>query len=83
MIIQHQDNVAAHAGGHTYWFLPAQIISGAITVTTAAVLTVLPLVKMRVFLGQYPNNKTLLSLSMADDDIRVRVTMVDISLEVH
>ena len=36
MIIQHQDNVAAFAGGHTYWWLPRQIIVGPITVTSIA-----------------------------------------------
>ncbi len=36
MIIRHQDNVAAFAGGHTWWFLPDQLISGPIAVTAAA-----------------------------------------------
>lgn len=37
MILHHQDNVAAFAGGHTYWWLPQQIVHGYISVTTAAV----------------------------------------------
>ena len=37
MILHHQDNVAAFAGGHTYWWLPQQIVNGYISVTTAAV----------------------------------------------
>ena len=32
MIIQHQDNVAGFAGGHVYWWLPQQIITGPIAV---------------------------------------------------
>lgn len=36
MIIHHQRNVAAFVGAHTYWFLPQQILSRRISVTTAA-----------------------------------------------
>jgi len=33
VLIRHQDNVAAFAGGHTYIFLPRQIIEGPIAVS--------------------------------------------------
>ena len=36
MIIYHQKNVAAVVNGHTYWFLPNQIVANRITVTSAA-----------------------------------------------
>ncbi len=38
MIIHHQDNVAAFAGGHTWWFLPNQIIGGPVSSTTVSPL---------------------------------------------
>lgn len=38
MIINHQENVAGFAGGHTYWWLPQQTFRGYISVTTAAPL---------------------------------------------
>jgi len=41
MIIYHQDNVAAFAGAHTYYWLPRQLILGRVSVTSAAVAAVL------------------------------------------
>ena len=83
MIIYHQKNVAAFAGAHTYWFLPHQILTSQITVTSATIISVLPTVLVRVHLGLAPDNKAPLSLSMADADVKIRVQMTDTSLEVH
>ena len=30
MQIIHQDNVAGFVGGHTYWWLPQQVLSGRV-----------------------------------------------------
>jgi len=39
VFITHQNNVAGFAGGHTYWWLPQQIIDGAVAATVASALT--------------------------------------------
>ena len=39
MIIQHQENVAGFAGAHTYWFLPNQLIRGAVAVAVSLTWT--------------------------------------------
>jgi len=82
VIIYHQKNVAAVVHGHTYWFLPNQILTSQITITSTTPFGVVPLFPVRVHLGSAPNNKVPLSLNMADADVTVRVHMTDIIIEV-
>lgn len=37
MIIRHQTNVSGFAGGHTYWWLPQQILRGAIAIRVVTI----------------------------------------------